>query len=90
MAKYEYPTGECFETTEYVSDKLGIYYIKYKTNKNLQHSIGGRRNNDKSLKWDLKDSEGYYTSIDIEDMRANGYQVEIVNGYYWESKGYIF
>ena len=38
----------------------------------------------------MKDSEGYYTSIDIEDMRANNYQVEIVNGYYWESKGYIF
>jgi len=70
--------------------KLGIYYIKYKTNKNLQHSIGGRRADDGSLKWDLKDGEGWYTSIDIEDMTANGYQIEISDGYYWEKTAYIF
>ena len=93
MAKYPYPVGGCkklLPCQNYMLGKLGIYNIKYKTNKNLQHSIGGRRADDGSLKWDLKDGEGWYTSIDIEDMKANGYEIEITDGYYWEKTGYIF
>lgn len=50
-AHYPYPVGECKELTPNNEDKyplcmhgkIGIYYIKYKTNKHLIHSIGGRR-----------------------------------------------
>lgn len=94
MAKYEYPTGECkkydiSKPTE--KGVIGIYKIKYTTNKNCQHSIGGRRENG-SLKWDLRDETAgaWYTSIDIEDMVSNGYFIEYLEGWYWESKSYIF
>tara|TARA_R110000851_G_scaffold136632_1_gene272256 strand:+ start:43 stop:3264 length:3222 start_codon:yes stop_codon:yes gene_type:complete len=69
--------------------KMGIYYIKYITNKNLAHSIGGRRE-DGALQWDLKDGEGWYTSIDIEDMIENNYQVEIIKGWFWRDTAPVF
>ena len=86
MAHFEYPIGDCIKLDgeKIMKGKLGIYHIKYKTNKNLMHSIGGRRSEDGSLKWDLKDDEGVYTSVDIEDMIENGYDIEILDGYYWE------
>lgn len=93
MSKFSYPVGECKELKEGENEmkgKMGIYYIKYITNKNLQHSIGGRRDKDGFLKWDLIDSEGWFNSIDIEDMLSNGYKVEIIKGYYWEKTDYIF
>jgi len=70
--------------------KMGIYEIEYKANKNLMHSIGGRRSEDGGLKWDLKDGEGWYTSIDIEDMKANGYEITIKDGYYWTKTAMVF
>jgi hypothetical protein len=93
MAKYKFPVGECkklLEGEHEMKGEMGVYLINFTTNKNLQHSIGGRRGDDGSLKWDLKDGSGYYTSVDIEDMNANGYEVEIVSGYYWMKTGYIF
>lgn len=88
MAKYPYPVGECKKWNG-EEGKIGIYKIKYETNKNLMHSVGGRRV-DKALKWDLSDSEGWYTSIDIEDMIDNGYKVEILEGWFWEKVEYVF
>jgi hypothetical protein len=91
MVDYPYPVGDCQQSNDdQMHGKIGIYYISYETNKKLAHSIGGRRAENKSLKWDLKDSEGWYTSIDIEDMIANGYKVTIQKGWYWDKVEYIF
>ena len=87
------PVGQCKKLLPHEHEmrgKMGIYNIEYITNKNLQHSIGGRRGEDGSLKWDLKDGSGYYTSVDIEDMEKNGYKIKILSGYYWEKTGFIF
>ena len=78
-------TGRWVNENSKMMGKMGIYTIKYKSNKNLIHSIGGSRGDNGSLKWDLKDGEGVYTSIDIEDMVNNGYDIEILDGYYWQS-----
>lgn len=98
MAHYPYPVGDCKELSESTDNtplemkgEMGIYQIEYEANKHLIHSIGGRREEKtNSLKWDLKDGAGWYTSIDIEDMLANGYKVKIIKGYYWEKVEYIF
>lgn len=100
MAHYKYPVGDCKKLLpheNYMRGKMGIYNIEYKANKSLQHSVGGRRDENGSLKWDLKDSQGWYTSIDIEDMLANGYEVKICSpsdggaaGYYWTETAFIF
>ena len=63
--------GECVELTvedvtlnqtpldEYgMAGKIGIYNITYEANKNIIHSIGGRRDRKSgALKWDLKDQK---------------------------------
>jgi len=91
---YEYPIGECFrlaEGTKCMEGKMGIYYIKYKTNKRLAHPVLGRRE-DKTGKliWDLNDSEGWYTSVEIQDAIKYGYQVEILDGWYWKETSHVF
>jgi hypothetical protein len=89
-----FPTGRCFKWEKPKEKntplKMGIYHISYKTNKSLAHSISGRRGIDGSLKWDLVDCEDWATSVDIEDMRENGYTVKIISGFYWEKKEKIY
>lgn len=94
MAQFEYPTGECLKLDsgkKEMKGKMGIYKIKYITNKRLAHAILGRRcEKEKKLIWDLTDGEGWYSSVEIEDAIANGYQVEILDGYYWTQTGFVF
>ena len=102
MAKYEYPIGECYKLGEaelsmFEYDynkvaaiaKMGIYNIDFIPNKNLQHSVGGRRTKS-GLKWDLLKGSGWYSSVDIEDMLKYGYEIKIVGGWYWKETAFIF
>ena len=92
MANFQYPVGDCFKLAEGENEmkgKMGIYKIRYKTNKNLAHAILARRTKT-GLKWDLYDGEGVYSSVEIEDAIANGYQIEILGGWYWEETAPIF
>jgi hypothetical protein len=89
--RYDFPIGECRETKKWIEGKMGIYYIKYIPNKNLTHSIGGRRcENTGKLIWDLKESEGWYCSVDMEDMKKYGYKIDVIKGYYWEKSEPVF
>ena len=66
--------------------KLGIYHIKFKCpNKNIKHPILPRkkmieRKNGKSvhcgIEWSLKDGEGVYNTIDIQNAVKHGYIIE--------------
>jgi hypothetical protein len=85
----QYPVGHPLETKIFMENKLGIYEIQYITNKNIIHSIGGRREDGKLI-WDLKDGQGWYTSIDIEDMKQNGYIVNIISGWFWNQSECVF
>jgi hypothetical protein len=85
----KFPIGFPQETKIFMEGKLGIYNINYITNKNLIHSIGGRKEEGKLI-WDLKDGTGYYTSVDIEDMKSCGYQIEILDGWYWNDSDNVF
>ena len=93
MSQYKYPVGKAIETDHIVPCKMGIYYVDVIPNKNLLHSIGGRRGDKGQLIWDLNNTRGYYTSVDIEDMLKRGYQVSIATGgksYYWQESTYVF
>ena len=99
MAHNMYPTGEAFKyDPEKPNEKgiAGIFKIRYVSNKNCQHSIGGRRETEGkekgALRWDLKDETegGWYTSVDIADMIENGYTVEYMEGWYWKTAQPIF
>ena len=95
MSQYKYPVGKALETNRIMSGKMGIYYADVTPNKNLLHSIGGRRGDSGQLIWDLNHTRGYYTSVDLEDMIERGYKVAITQedgkpSYYWEESTFIF
>jgi hypothetical protein len=78
---------------------MGIYKVKYQPNKKLiipalPRKIFRREPSgsiiSEGLIWDLTDSEGYYTIIDIVEARKQGYEFEFISGVQWESKGPIF
>jgi hypothetical protein len=101
MERYEYPVGLPTQLTDPAefnrfiqSDKqcphMGYYYIKYKPNKYLAHAVLPNKNAKGGLEWTLYDGEGYYNSVDIDNALKHGYDIEIVNGWYWTEKAYIF
>ncbi len=69
--------------------KIGIFRVKYKSNKNLIDGILPRREGGRLL-WDLHDSSGVYNSVDIDNALRCGYKVEIIEGYYWEKTAKLF
>ena len=69
--------------------KVGIYRIQYTTNKYLIDGILPRRE-EGCLRWDLKDGEGVYNSVDIDNAISHGYQIKILEGYYWETTEEVF
>ncbi len=68
---------------------MGIYRIEYISNKTLLTPILPRKENG-GLKWDLIDGAGWYSSVDTENARKNGYIVSVFEGYYWEKNAKIF
>ncbi|NRA92637.1 MAG: hypothetical protein HRU26_08125, partial [Psychroserpens sp.] len=77
--------------------KQAYLYIKYKPNKYLAQPIHPSKTIDNGLEWSLKDGEGVYTSMEIENMLLYGYEVEVlkhpthkVAGYYWSKSKPIF
>ena len=86
---FEYPVGFHINTKTYKEGYMGIYKIKYITNKKLLTVPIPRRDKD-GLKWDLQDSEGVYTSVDIERAKSVGYEIEVIEGIYWENTAPIY
>ena len=84
-----YPTGDMVLTNKFIPDKLGIYHIKFTPNTGLLTPVLPRKE-DKKLIWDLKDSEGWYTSVDIQSAIDRGYKIEVLTGFYWTEKARVF
>lgn len=92
--KFSYPVGasrkvkgdeECRN-----HKKLGIFKIKYITNKKLPISILPRKSDKGGVIWDLKDGEGTYNSIDIQNAIDMGYKVEYIEGIVWDKVSNVF
>ena len=89
MMERLYPIGESKHTFHYKHGKLGIYKVSYKANRKLLVPVLPRKGED-SLKWDVEDGEGWYSSVDLENAWKRGYDIKIEKGYYWEESAYIF
>lgn len=100
--KFEYPIGKTYKMSDkHIKNEndnvkltkrfnyMSICRIKYIPNRYLAHAILPRRV-DLSLKWDLTPNEGWYCSIDIENAVQNGYEIEILEGYFWKETSAIF
>ena len=99
---YKYPTGDTYKMSEKrieienenlrLTKKfkyMSICKINYTPNRYLAHAILPRRE-ELSLKWDLTPNQGWYCSVDIENAIQNGYDVDILEGYYWKKTRLIF
>jgi hypothetical protein len=87
------------ENNKYEEVPLGIFKVKYVPNKKLIIPAlprkTFRRKPDgtilsQGLIWDLQDSEGYYTTVDIIEAKKQGYTFEFISGIQWPNKGPIF
>jgi len=87
MAHNKYPVGRCNTTRVFQEDKLGIYNCNITKPKNLKFPVCF----DKEHKsYNLLDCSGWYTSVDINEMRKYGYTVHVVDGIYWNESESIF
>ena len=95
-----FPVGPPVEVEDVgfnMNGKIGIYYIKYETNKHLSHAILPTRTKE-GLRWSLKNGEGYYDSASIDLAIKWGYKIALTQpgkgnqpiGFWWEKSRYIF
>ena len=86
------PVGELHEwdPATPVPPNLGIYHVKYVTNKKLMNAPLPSRGADGGLKWSLEDGQGWYTTVDIDSAKMFGYEFEFLEGYYWERQERCF
>lgn len=67
--------------------ELGIYQCNLRKPKELKYPVTYSKTDHS---YNLHDSSGFYTNIDIDEMLRFGYQVEIMNGVNWDETSYIF
>jgi hypothetical protein len=81
----KYPAGE----SEWVQDKddaqkafeagtIGMYTIRYDCPKDIRYPVLPKRSMNGGISWDLDSHEGVYTSVDIENAKNCGYEIEFV------------
>lgn len=89
-----YPTGAYTYTKKYMTDRLGVYKIKYKRPTSVISGISDTsnilayRSEDITKPLDWSYSEEFITgctNLEIELCIKYGHQYEVIDGYYWEN-----
>ena len=86
------------DTKDYKNIKMGYYEVDYWPRKDIVYPILPRKNynHDKTfvradgLIWDLKDSSGVYTTVDLIEAHKKGYRIKLKHGIYWEKTVALF
>ncbi|MFN9115934.1 MAG: DNA polymerase, partial [Bacteroidota bacterium] len=86
---FDFPLGTPFETKIWHEGLMGIYKVKVYPNKQLLTPVLPRKGEERIM-WDLIDSEGVYTSVDLETAREFGYKFDVIEGLVWPKKGKVF
>lgn len=82
-----------------LEDLLGIFHVKVKPNKRCVTPVIPRKEvkvgkdgmtKYEGMIWDLEDSEGWYTSVDIATAKKHGYKFDYIEGFVWDQKATIF
>lgn len=81
----EYPdTNKYIKTTEYVQGKVGFYECNIKSQPH--YKVIPKRDEEGSLDWDYSgEFVAVITHFDIELIRMNGGEVDVIHGIYFES-----
>lgn len=99
MAKYDYPTGEPLEVydmefhqKEFDSTgrlQLGLYLVSFQPSTTL-YLAALPKSEEFGLSWDLKEGEGIYTSVDLENAYVAGYKIQLQQGLIYPDQRAIF
>lgn len=92
MLKHEFPDGKPVWTDEYIYGKRGIYHVRATSKEDrivpyvpvrIQHELRylGRK---------VETCETYLTAEEIQFCRERGYEIEIIEGLYWQRSFPIF
>jgi hypothetical protein len=102
MYNYPYPVGQAEVRNDLRHSRLemafqgdgrlplGIFYIDYVPSENLFMAALPSRDEHGSLIWELRPGSGWYTSIDIENAWAAGYDIKLHKGFVWPEGRRIF
>ena len=84
-----FPSGKLIKTNRYMENYLGIYKIKFSVADTHIPLLWVKQN--KKLYFPQGEKViGWYYSPEIEQAYKSGYNIEILEGYYWENKIKIF
>lgn len=73
--------------------KQGIFRVSYKPNRMLAFPILARRGSTSTngtLSWDLREGEGFYTTVDLAMAEKCHYDIIVLGGIYWDESRPIF
>jgi hypothetical protein len=91
MYKYPFPVGgyTYFQGNEKLEEIFGIVYVKITCPTDLEVPMLLTSHNGKTIapvgKW-----EGWYVTEELKNASKYGYQFEILEGYHWKEKEYLF
>lgn len=99
MSKYPFPIGQpkhYLDLTEISRSfrqtgklTIGVYRVTFRPATNLFLPALPTRLKGK-LVWELNDGEGWYPSIDLETAYAAGYDIDLLEGFVYNSSAFIF
>lgn len=89
MKTYAMPTGGAVHTDEYEPNHIGFYRVRVTAPTNLEKYIIGVKTKTGVI-WARGTFETTIDSYTYEYALSRGYQIEILEGYYFERKEYIF
>lgn len=90
MSKYEYPIGKCYFSNKEQPQYMGIYECDVIPPKNILNPVLGRRGDDGGLVWDLNNRRQTLSSVAIEDARKRGYSINVLRGFIWKQRAFVF
>lgn len=91
MCEYGVPDGRVFVTTEFKSDKMGIYKCRVKSPEDLVIPILPARNANGAMRWYRGEFVTTITNQEMIFAANNGYEIlEVYEGIYWESVAFPF
>ena len=95
MVGHYYPVGEQRWSEnpkeDFKKGLLGIFNIKFIANPKIIVAPFPTKSDDGRLEWDVKDGEGNFNSVDIQNAIDLGYKVEFLEkAIVWDNKAFIF
>ena len=89
MKTYAMPCGSAVYTDEYEPDKIGFYNVRVVAPTNIEKYIIGVKTKTGVI-WARGSFETTIDSYTYEYAVKRGYKIEVIDGYYFERKEYIF